>query len=59
MTAAEEVVDRASKLKNIKVIEFIFGNIFNELEVLEENHEFITQRLKIMKKIVKYLWIFH
>jgi hypothetical protein len=27
--------------------------------VLEENHEFVTQRLKIMKKIVKNLWTFH
>jgi hypothetical protein len=43
----------------MKVVEYIFGNIFNELEMFEESHEFVTQRLRLMKKIAKNVWLFH
>ncbi len=55
----EECVDVCVKYEAIKTMEFIFHNIFSELEVLEPTHEFVTLRLKLMKKIIKNLWFYH
>jgi hypothetical protein len=29
------------------------------LEYLEETHEYVSQRLKIIKKMLKVLWLYH
>lgn len=35
LKAIEECIEKACKLRNIKIVEYVFYNIFNELELLE------------------------
>lgn len=59
LKTVEETIEVCARFEAIRTYEFIFHNIFAELEVLEPAHEFVTSRLKLMKKIVKNLWFFH
>lgn len=40
------------KYEEIRLVEFVFNNLLNELEVLEAGHELVTSRLRLVKKIV-------
>jgi hypothetical protein len=59
LRAVEESIDRAALTHNLRVLEFIFNNIFNELESLEDTHEYVSQRLRILRRVARALWNYH
>ncbi len=59
LKTVEEAIEVCARLEAIKTYEFVFHNVFAELELLDPSHEFVTSRLKLVKKILKNLWFFH